>query len=205
MPSLRELSIFLEQNVAKYSVPKRVLEQYRTPPEIATTMAYRTLFHNCKFCIDLGTGTGMLAYASAIVLGSYVVGVDIDDDALLDAKRSVLYSRLIVDFVQGDVSSLPFRDCMRMCCVVQNPPFGLVKRGYDSLFVKAAASLHPKAILSIHHAKTNQEFLSSLYGRFGYTIRIIAEESFLIPQMYEMHRRKTFYTRVLIIEAIHRE
>lgn len=205
MPSLREFSIFLEQNVAKYSVPKRALEQYRTPPEIAVKMALRALFHNCRFCIDLGTGTGMLAYASALVLGSYVVGVDIDDEALSDAKGSVLYSRLIVDFVQGDVSSLPLRDCMGMCCVVQNPPFGMVRRSYDSLFVEAAASLHPVVILSIHHAKTDSEFLSSLYGRLGYSIRIVAEEPFLIPQIYERHRRKTFYTRVLVIEATHRD
>lgn len=198
---LRRLSIILEQNVADYSKPKRGLEQYRTPPEIALTIAYRLLSYNCRFYIDLGTGTGMLAYASSLLTRGYTLGIDIDSDSLLDAKRSSLYASLVIDFVQADINNLPLRPCRAKCCIVQNPPFGIYKRGYDSLFVKAAASIEPQLIISLHHAKTSLEYLLNLYNRLGYDFRVVGEESFLIPQMYERHRRRVFHTRVLIIES----
>ncbi len=76
-----------------FDAPKIRLEQYPTSAHIASRMLY-TAQHSyddigSATVVDLGTGTGMLGIAAAIMGAGHVIGIDIDQDALEIAKRNI--------------------------------------------------------------------------------------------------------------------
>ncbi|BEP18118.1 METTL5 family protein [Pyrofollis japonicus] len=197
---LSDIVIVLEKNVPRFSRPKKHLEQYRTPPEIAVEMALWANRVGCDIVVDLGTGTGMIIYASAM-LGLYGIGIEIDYDALQDARASSLYEYLVVDFVQADVNALPLRKPRyKGICVLQNPPFGIVKRRADTLFLKNAMGLNPITIISIHHGgERNAKYIQQFMERYGY--KLVAKDYFRfpIPAMYEGHVRRVYYVESALL------
>ncbi len=199
---LRRVAIELEKIVPRYPRPRRELEQYRTPADLAVRMALFLASRNeCWVAVDLGTGTGMLAFASSI-LGLYAVGLDIDAEGLNSATASRAYSRLIVDFVQGDVRFLPLRAGSRFC-VLMNPPFGGTRRSSsDAMFVEQAAGLSPKVIVSIHSLRSGVlEFVSAMLERLGYGVVEVLREEFPLPAQFDTHRRRVYRIPVLVIAA----
>jgi len=199
---LSRLVILLEREVPRFSKPKQELEQYRTPPEIALHMSVIATRLGCRYVMDLGTGTGMIAYASAL-LGVYVVGVDLDSDALMDAKNSKLYNETIVDFVQADALYLPLREIKRDdgFCILENPPFGLHRRRADTLFLDAASKSGAVYIVSIHHGGVDKtlKYLGKFMHERGYEIRYVEAFKFPIPAMYKGHKRRVYYVPALLI------
>ena len=198
--SLRRLAALLEREVPRPPRPKQWLEQYRTPPEVALEMATR-LPGCCRVVLDLGSGTGMIAYAASLLRGDYVVAVDIDAEQLEAARGSSLHARLLVDHVQADAASLPLRPA-RGLCVAQNPPFGTKRRGADRVFVEAAASLGAEAIESLHlYSDAARGFLEKLYRGLGYDIAAVDALRFPIPAMYRGHVKRVHYALVLLVSA----
>lgn len=204
-----QIILILEKNVKRFSKPKRLLEQYRTPPEIAVEIALWLRSIGCEIIVDLGTGTGMIAFASSL-LGFYVVGVDIDLDALIDATESRLYNSLVVDFIQADVRYLPLRRGVSdRYCVAQNPPFGIQRKGQDTVFLKAAAELGARYIVSIHHGGSDKalSYLEGLMNGHGYRLKYVEAFKFPIPAMYRSHVRRIYYTPALLMlfeKRVHR-
>ncbi len=195
-----QIVLILEKNVKRFSKPKRLLEQYRTPPEIAVEIALWLRSIGCEVVVDLGTGTGMIAYASSL-LGFYVVGIDIDSDALKDAIESKLYSKLAIDFVQADARYLPLRQGGDKYCVAQNPPFGIQRKGQDTVFLGAAAGLEASYIASIHHGGSNRalNYLEDFMKKYGYRLKHIEAFKFPIPAMYRSHTRRIYYAPALLL------
>jgi len=201
---LRRLAIMLERLVAGFPQPSRMLEQYRTPAELALRAAL-LLPSSCRVVVDLGAGTGMLTYASSLLGHAYTVGLDVDAKALLGARSSPLYSTLVADFVEADAAKPPLRRGISCLCVIQNPPFGLSgARGMDRVFVEAAAGLGAVAVVSFHHAGSGTDFIERLYASVDYSVAAVEAYRFPIPQLYPSHRRKTFYTKVLLVKAVKR-
>ena len=191
--------MFLEQQVPRYSKPKRKLEQYRTPPEIGIELVMNILelFGPGDIILDAGSGTGMLTYIAACLVPTYVIGVEIDADAIYDAIRSSLYALLPnIDFVQADISYAPLR---KVDYVVTNPPFGISgRRGSDVKFLHAIAIYRPRAIVSIHSGfEDSPTYVAKQMQVLGYDCNVIFRRRFPIPAMYNVHRKKIHYTEVV--------
>ena len=203
MTGLRRLARFLEQVVPRPRRPKRMLEQYRTPPELAARLVElctRAAGKSCGTVIDLGAGTGMISYTAPLGYGLYSVGVEVDEEQLVLSLSAEPYRLSLVELVAADVQRLPLRPC-RGCCVAMNPPFGVVRRGADTLFLRAAAALEPEAIASLHLASSGLGFLEKVYSSLGYRVVFAEEHRFPIPQMYWRHVKRIHYTRVLLLAA----
>jgi len=198
---LSRLRRVLEESVPGFPSPRRELEQYRTPPEAALE-AVSLLPAGCRLVVDLGAGTGMIAYAASLSRGWYVVAVDVDDAAVEAARGSSLYPVSLVDFVVADASRLPLRSGAPGLCVAQNPPFGVVRRGADRLFVEAASRLGAAVVVSMHlFSRRAEVFLRRLYGRLGYRVDYMAVLRFPIPQLYPRHAKRIHYASVVLVLA----
>ena len=82
---LKELECHL-QEINEFEHPKILLEQYPTRPHIAACMLHTitSCFDDIenKTIADLGCGCGMLSIGSVILGAGYVIGFDVDRDAL---------------------------------------------------------------------------------------------------------------------------
>lgn len=76
----------------EFSSPKIQYEQYPTSAHLASCMLFtaQNTFNDIdgKDVLDLGCGTGMLSIGSALLGANYVLSVDVDDDALKDAREN---------------------------------------------------------------------------------------------------------------------
>jgi len=96
---------------------------------------------------DLGCGTGILAIGAAL-LGARAIGVEIDRQALAEARRNAKKLGVDVDFVLGSVSSISLKG---IDTVVMNPPFGAQRASLgDRAFLRKAMEV-AEAIYSIHN------------------------------------------------------
>jgi putative methylase len=197
---LRKLAMILERNVPHPVNPDRRLEQYRTHPELALRMVSLLASSSCcRVVVDMGSGTGMLSYAASLALNAYVVGVEVDSKQLEAAKRSSLYPASIIDFVNADVNFMPLRG-FEGYCVVENPPFGVWRRGADTSFLESAVSLNPCRLVSLHKSDPHGlKLIAGLLESRGYRVDCICEDYIIIPAMFESHRRKVYRVRVAIV------
>ena len=92
-----------------------------------------------KNVLDLGCGTGRLALGAAFLGAESVVGVDIDRKAVNTASENTATVGLgeKVQWIAADVDAIHGS----FDTVLQNPPFGVQKRGADRKFVTKALEL----------------------------------------------------------------
>ena len=121
----------LLQNLDVFEKPKVDLEQYPTTPHIASHMLYTIdqTFDDIQgsSVADLGCGCGVLSVGAAILGSDYVVGFDIDADALELAKQNLEESGVErVELVQCDVANIGSMIVTAdlFDTVIMNPPFG---------------------------------------------------------------------------------
>jgi putative methylase len=143
--------------VAGFDDPQIDLEQYRTPPELASYLVHVADLQEDieeRTVIDLGCGTGMLALAATLRGPERVVGVDIDDAALGTAQenRRRIAARSSVSWVQADATQIPL-DPSTDATVVMNPPFGAQNGNEhaDRAFLETTAEIATVSY-SIHNA-----------------------------------------------------
>lgn len=158
-----ELEIFLSQ-IKPHPSPEPNLEQYTIPAEVAATMlrmaayTYDDIIN--KKVLDLGCGTGRLALGAAFLGAEQVVGVDIDKDATkLASENSVRASlRDKVQWICGDISTVHGD----FDTVLQNPPFGVQRRGADRRFLERALETG-KVVYSLHKSpEKSRNFVKKL-------------------------------------------
>jgi len=183
----RELEVLLSR-VEGHPKPRVILEQYQTPPHLAASLLHTAayIFHDVegKTICDLECGTGILAIGASLLGASYVVGLDLDAEAVYVAKKNA--ERLgveNVDWVVGVLEAL--KDGFDV--VVENPPFGVKKRGADSLFLRKALTLAP-VVYSVHKTG-NRKYLESLVRRLGGRITAAFKSEIAIPHMFPFHRK----------------
>lgn len=197
--------------IQPYSEPAPDLEQYTISADVAATMLYIAAYSHGnivnKRVVDLGCGTGRLAIGAALLGAKEVVGVDIDRNAVevasncaekFDLRKKTQWIITDIDSVNGHFDT-----------ALQNPPFGVQKRGADRKFVVKALELG-SVIYSLHKRPAPDSALlkelktcgdgaiqvssSSFMERFveenGGTVDSVYALLMTIPHMFSFHSQK---------------
>jgi len=215
----------LLSQIAPHPSPKPSLEQYTIPADVAATMLHIAAYSHenifGKTVLDLGCGTGRLALGAAFLRAKQVVGVDIDRDAVKVAFENSARTNLKekVQWITGDIDAVHGS----FDTVLQNPPFGVQRRGADRRFLEKALELG-KVVYSLHKSsEKNRAFMKKLEANKA-NVASIAPCSFLkefieerggrikavyamvmtIPHMFNFHtkRKHEFVVDLFVIERI---
>ncbi|MET1101690.1 MAG: methyltransferase [Pyrodictiaceae archaeon] len=205
---LKQLKIILEKEVPDFTKPKDFLEQYRTPPEILLAMInymmpYILSEKKEAVLVDLGSGTGMIAYGFSLAAMTYSIGIEIDEEAIQAAVKTKLWRQLPnIDFVQANALAPPLR---KADYGAQNPPFGTRRAMIDRLFLLSLTKLRPKIIASVHSCNNKLvSILSKELTNRGYKVVTVECKKILIRQRMKHHTREAYYTRASILIAINK-
>nr|CAG4637295.1 EOG090X0BVL [Ceriodaphnia reticulata]SVE73150.1 EOG090X0BVL [Ceriodaphnia reticulata] len=188
------------QDLDGFSKPKILLEQYETRAHIAACMlhtiesAYGDLGQ--KTILDLGCGCSVLGIGSVLMGASYVLGVDVDEEALQISTSNINQFELTdIDLIQCDVKDLPsvLERKAKFDTVIMNPPFGTKhNKGVDSLFVEIGLQcLGEKGVLySLHKSSTRGYFNRKAPG-WKVEARVLAQLRYDLPATYKFHNKSS--------------
>jgi putative methylase len=192
--------ISIIQNTETFTKPKIELEQYCIDAISAVDIIYFAGFEfndiNNKFIIDLGSGTGRLSIASALLNASAVLSVDIDFLALNTLKKNIFSLGLenVILPLCNDVSYLEFSKKTLFSnlkiTTIMNPPFGVKKRTADRIFLEKAFSVSD-VIYSIHLAGDKVfNFISKFCEKFNWNIDNFFPYKMMIERSFQFHTQK---------------
>jgi putative methylase len=205
-----DLEIILSR-IKPHPTPTPDLEQYTISADTAATMLYIAAYSNGdivhKTVLDLGCGTGRLAIGAALLGAKEVVGVDLDKTGVKAAFENSVTAGVKerTQWVVADVDSI--RRCFDT--VLENPPFGVQKRGADRKFLTKALELG-RVTYSIHKrpradptlakrlrknsngaiAVPPTSFMKKLIEGSGGRIEAVYALSMTIPHMFSFHKEK---------------
>lgn len=203
-----ELETFLSK-VKAHPSPKPSLEQYTIPSDVAATILHIAAYTYDdligKTVLDLGCGTGRLAIGAAYLGAQHVVGVDIDKKAIKTAiKNSSMFNlKEKIEWVTADLDAVHGK----FDTVLQNPPFGVQKRGADRKFLIKALQVGKKIYSlhkSLHKEKSFMEklkkvkvmpvspspFIRRLTKENGGEIKATYAMLMKIPHMFPFHTKE---------------
>jgi len=175
------------QSIPPHRAPKPSLEQYCTPAPIAADVLYTALTFGDiegRRVVDLGCGTGVFAIGAALLGAAAVTGVDIDPQAVEDARAAAARLGADVELRASEVRELE----MDADTVVMNPPFGAQRRAADRPFLEAAVRIAP-VVYSLHNAST-VPFLEKMVASMGRRITFQKSYKFAIPHMFAFHDKR---------------
>jgi putative methylase len=204
-----DLERFLSE-IKTHPSPKASLEQYTISERVAADLLYLAAYANGdvigKTILDLGCGTGRLGLGASFLRAKMVVGVDVDKEAVAIASKNAKNKGLRANtaWVAGDVDAI----AGKFDTVLQNPPFGVQKRGADRKFLEKALEVgcsvyslhnHPRKDehliyrLKRTHGKLLQVEASPFIERFvkdrGGTILAVYALLMTIPHMFDFHMK----------------
>lgn len=198
----KNLEIVL-QKLESHPDPSPELEQYMTPGDVAAQLLHFANSHGSlsgKEVYDLGCGTGRLSIGAAL-LGASVTGVDVDKKAIEIAEKNAREAGVDVKFVEGDVKYL---ELSPVDTVIQNPPFGVQRRGADMVFLEKALSM-ADCVYSIHKAvPKNRDYISERVKELGGRITNRIEEEFHIPNQFKFHEKDVHRFKVDLYRIVRR-
>uniref|UniRef100_A0A182IUK6 Uncharacterized protein n=2 Tax=Anopheles atroparvus TaxID=41427 RepID=A0A182IUK6_ANOAO len=184
------------QTVDDFSNPKVKHEQYMTPSHIASHLLYTIQTQHGdleqKLVLDLGSGSGMLSLGAALLGADYVIGVEIDPDAIENFRSNCEEFEVEnVDCVQADVLRLGETYGQRTFdTVLLNPPFGTKQNsGIDMAFLRVALDLSRGAVYSLHKTSTREHIKKKCREWQLPRSGVIAELRYNLPQTYTFHKR----------------
>jgi putative methylase len=188
----------LLQRLKPHPSPKAWLEQYTIPADVAVEVLFIAgVMHKDivgKRVVDLGCGTGRLALGAMLMGASEVYGVDVDPKAV-EVARWNQHRLGLNGNVHWIASSI---ECLRgrFDTVIQNPPFGVRKRGADRVFVEKALEI-ARVVYSLHkHEAKSIEFIKRMVERGGGRITGLFRLNLRIPWMFEFHHKKSHVVKV---------
>ncbi|BCS92893.1 Ribosomal RNA small subunit methyltransferase C [Metallosphaera sp. J1] len=175
------------ERIPAHPKPKWELEQYLTPSPIASALVWTAFIQGAieeRRVADLGCGTGRLC-AGVAMLGGNCTCVDVDRDSLEVGRDAFRELELEADFVEADCTEFHGK----FDTVVQNPPFGQVKRGIDLKFLRTAMNM-AKVIYSIHKSNPDSRNLITREAQTrGFSVEVIPL-SYPMTPYYPWHREK---------------
>nr|CAG4641979.1 EOG090X0BVL [Eurycercus lamellatus] len=193
----KELEQYLQQ-LEGFTKPKILLEQYETRAHIAACMlhsiesSYGDL--GGKMVLDLGCGCSVLGIGATLLGACYVLGVDIDEEALQIASSNIQQFELDnIDLLQCDVKLLPLVLGKKFDTIIMNPPFGTKhNKGLDSLFVEIGLEcLSDKGVLySLHKTSTRDHFARKASG-WKVEAKVLAQLRYDLPATYKFHKQSS--------------
>lgn len=210
---LKELESHL-QEVESFDNQKLFLEQYITTPHLASQIAFNIdqQFDDLygKNVCDLGIGTGMLSIASSFFNPSYILGVDIDTDALSVCQKNIDYFEInSIDLLQADCKQIMVKPGFisnfegKFDTVIMNPPFGTKNQkitdinnnpdvqanlGIDLQFLKLASILSTGSIYSLHKSVT-RNFIKNISKSWGLNMEVVNQLRYNIPKIESRNKR----------------
>ena len=178
--------------------PRARLEQYTIPAEFSgqilrlAAYVYDDIIGKTVF--DLGCGTGRLAIGAAILGASDVVGVDIDSLAVRLAMKNAKEAGVekTTSWIVSDVEVV-----IGQCdTVVQNPPFGVRRRGADRLFLRRALEAG-NVVYSLHKSgKKSRAFIGNYVKKLGGELTEVFPMKFPIPPTFHFHEKRKYMVDV---------
>ncbi|XP_059616388.1 rRNA N6-adenosine-methyltransferase Mettl5 [Phlebotomus argentipes] len=194
---LKKLEEFL-QGVEAFDEPKILLEQYQTPPHIASCMLYeiQSQFGDLegKIVADLGSGSGMLSIGAFLLGAEHTVGFEVDPDAASVFLENVGDMEIpSVDCVLSDITRnvQNSRFAKAFDTVVMNPPFGTKKNaGMDVKFLEVGIQLANTAVYSLHKTST-RDFIRKTGAQLGTEAKIVAQLRYNLDAAYKFHKKKS--------------
>ncbi|UCE15880.1 MAG: 50S ribosomal protein L11 methyltransferase [Candidatus Bathyarchaeota archaeon] len=217
----------LEKAISKvkpHPTPRAYLEQYtistETTAKILHIAAYTYDDIIGKTIMDLGCGTGRLAIGAVLVGAKEAFGVDIDREAIrmahnnaekLGVKERTHWIIADIDVMRGSFDT-----------VLQNPPFGVQRKGADRKFLEKSLKLGYR-VYSLHKSgKSNREFaegsrergarfvpvspspfLKRFIEKHGGEIKAVYAMRMTIPHMFDFHKKRKheFMVGLYVIEG----
>ncbi len=188
----KELQIKL-QELEGFVNPKAELEQYRTPPDLASSVLWNIYLNGeieGKEVYDLGCGTGTLGIGAKLLGAEEVVCVDIDKEAIDIARKNADKAGVEVKFKKTDVRDVEGEGDL----VIQNPPFGSQKRGSDRPFLEKSLEIAP-VVYSFHMSETD-EFVREYVRSCGGKVVSSEELNFPLSKTMPWHEKEEENIRV---------
>ncbi|KAF2881274.1 hypothetical protein ILUMI_24893 [Ignelater luminosus] len=193
---LRHLQELLQQ-IDDFEEPKILLEQYVTPPHLASHMLHTIQAHygdiDGKLVADLGSGCGALTIGAAALNAGCVIGFEIDEEALHVFNKNVQEQEFPnIDAVQCNViKELPSRWYKQFDTVIMNPPFGTKHNaGIDMDFLKIGFSLTKNSVYSLHKTSTRAHVLK-VAEKCGAKGEVLAKLQYDLPSTYKFHKKNS--------------
>lgn len=192
---LSRLAALIERSVPGIPSPRRDLEQYTTPGELAARAALilgLRLGERAGDAViaDLGAGTCRLGVAAALLRLGRVIAVEADPrlaPLCLEAADRAGVGGLVepvIGFIRRGRGPLAGADA-----VITNPPFGVWRRGADAEIVEYALQLGASPVVAIlKHGNT--PFFTGLASRYGYRVEPVLSYEFPIPMTMRHHRSR---------------
>jgi len=187
-----QLEVFLSR-LEGFLEPKIKLEQYVMDGKIGAEMLWNAFMRgdiDNKIVGDLGCGTGILGIGALLLGAKKVLFIDIDQDAIIQAQNNFSKAKS-EDNTLGDAIFLcqdvkDFNN--KVDTIIQNPPFGIQKKGNDKIFLKVAINTGK---VVYHFGKT--EGSNFIRKSAEANLAKVSDEwifEYPIKAVYKFHRKK---------------
>jgi putative methylase len=114
----------------------------------------------------------------------YVVGTELDREALDIAAKTSNRFQLDIDWVLADIETLHGT----VDTVVMNPPFGTKRPHADTQFLQVAIRI-ARVAYSIHKTST-REYLEHWFQEHGSTAELLTSTNMEIPHQFSFHKKR---------------
>jgi len=108
----RELEWALDSLEWQFASPSASLEQHATPPDVAAALLHAACLRGDvveRFVCDLGCGPGVLAIGAAALGAAAVIGLEVDEEALQQARENAEGAEVddVCEWVMADLTCAP--------------------------------------------------------------------------------------------------
>jgi len=191
----KDLEIRL-QSIKNFADPDPSLEQYMTPPTIASDILFTAYsegdIHGMDIN-DLGCGTGIFSIGSRLLGAANVHGFDVSDKAIAVAEENAAMMNADAVFEVCDIDDVK----NKADTAIMNPPFGCQTKRADRRFLDKGMELCD-SVYSMHMAST-YGFLEEYVSSAGREICFHRNYKFNIPHTFSFHSKTNREIDIIMI------